>query len=126
MQTYRYIFYRLYSWNLRMWGESDLPQYNVSLWLSLTFVVNLLSLASLVDADLSGFPRYAILAPYAVGLFAHYAYFVRSGRYRLLEAEFASVPTSILRNLVLVWLYAFGSFGLFFVLLRLRSPHSAA
>src|SRR5262245_32733605 len=106
LQTYRYIFYRLYSWNLRMSGESELPQYNVCIWLALPLVVNLLSVSWLIDADFSGFPRYAAVAPYAAGLFAHYVYFVRSGRYQLLEAEFADLPTSILRNTVVVWLYA--------------------
>ena len=126
MQTYRYIFHRLYSWNLRAWGESDLPQYNVCLWLSLTLVVNLLSVAELVGADLSGFSRYAILLPLAVSVFAHYAYFVRGGLYQSLAAEFANVQTSILRNGAVVWLYALGSFALFFGLLHLGSRHPAA
>jgi hypothetical protein len=126
VQTYRYIFNRLYAWNLRTWGESDMPQYNVCFWLSLVLVVNLLSIGALLGVNLRYASGTAVLVAYAAGFLAHYAYFIRTGRIHSLASEFAEAPSSVLQNGAVVLLYAFGSIVFFFGVVHLSSLTPAA
>ncbi|MDG5800164.1 hypothetical protein QA597_07370 [Marinilabiliaceae bacterium ANBcel2] len=41
MKIYRYLYYRLYSWNLKTWGEKDLPQWNALFGVSFMMFLNL-------------------------------------------------------------------------------------
>ncbi len=41
MNIYKYLYYRLYSWNLKTWGKQDVPQFNALLGVSFIMYLNL-------------------------------------------------------------------------------------
>lgn len=41
MSLYKYLYYRLYSWNLKTWGESNLPHWNALFGVSFMMFLNL-------------------------------------------------------------------------------------
>ena len=49
LRAYRYLYFRIYSWNLRVWGESDLPQLNALFGVSFLICLNVLSLITLTE-----------------------------------------------------------------------------
>lgn len=125
IRAYRYIYYRIYAWNLRTWGKQDLPQFNTCLGLAFLSLLNLLSFLLLLGVW--ALPKSAILVAFVVSLLAHYQYFVRSDRYLDLEREFTSSPLfTPSAGLLLVWGYVAGSLVLFFGQLYARSLQGAA
>jgi hypothetical protein len=40
-KLFKYLYYRLYSWNLNTWGENDLPQWNALFGVSFMMFLNL-------------------------------------------------------------------------------------
>jgi hypothetical protein len=124
VRVYRYIYYRIYAWNLRLWGKEDLPQYNACLGLALVSIANLFTL--LIALDMLGIKltgslkqslKPTILALLSASFLAHHQYFVRSRRYLRLEAEFQARPLlSPGPGLALVLLYVGGSLVLLFCL----------
>ena len=48
-KIHRYIYYRLYIWNLKSFGERDLPALNALLELSLIIYVNILTIILIID-----------------------------------------------------------------------------
>ncbi len=48
-KIHRYIYYRLYIWNLKLFGERDLPFLNALLELSLIIYVNILTIILMID-----------------------------------------------------------------------------
>jgi hypothetical protein len=41
MNIYKYLYYRLYSWNHKTWGENDFPQWNALFGVSFMMFLNL-------------------------------------------------------------------------------------
>ncbi len=44
---YKYLYFRIYSWNLKKWGENDMPEWNAVLGVSFTMFINLFVLVLL-------------------------------------------------------------------------------
>ena len=49
LRAYKYLYYRIYAWNLRVWGESDMPQYNALFAVSFLVYLNAMTLIVLID-----------------------------------------------------------------------------
>ena len=49
IEFFRYLYYRLYSWNLKKWGEKDIPHFNALLGVTFMMVMNVFVLINLVD-----------------------------------------------------------------------------
>jgi hypothetical protein len=49
MMIYKFAFYKLYVWNLRAFGNKDLPELNALLMLSIFEIFNLITLVMLTD-----------------------------------------------------------------------------
>lgn len=45
---FRYLFYRIYTWNLKKWGERDFPQLNALFGVSFLMFSNLLAIYQLI------------------------------------------------------------------------------
>jgi hypothetical protein len=120
----RSIYYRLYSWNLKIWGLGDLPQYNVCLWLAVVSVANVFSLALIFRVNLGVHSRYVALCLFLLSALAHYLYFVHNDRYKTLAAEF-SEQSSPVTTWLLPSLYAVGGPAVFVVLVALLGPVAA-
>ena len=49
LMPYKYLYYRIYSWNLRTWGESDVPEYNALFGVSFLAFLNIMSLFTAIE-----------------------------------------------------------------------------
>jgi len=116
----RYLYFRIYAWNLRAHGSRDYPQYNALLGTSFLMLLNALSVPLLVEAlgisvvETSGFRPLAVsLIPFV--FFFHYMLLFRGRRYEQIAKEFqGESEESRRRGTLLVWTYILLSFATFF------------
>lgn len=120
MKIYRYLYYRLYSWNLKTWGEKDLPQWNALFGLSFMMFLNLGLLGFLLQLlGVNIFLRDELpkkeLIILMLSLFVvNYFLFIHRGNYRSIVKELKKEPPEKRRiNTILIWLYVILSFALF-------------
>jgi hypothetical protein len=123
MKSFKYLYYRLYTWNLKTWGESDLPQWNALLGVSFMMFLNLCLFGMLFQfLGLKIFLRDEIpkieITLVMLGLFVlNYFLFIYQKKYQGFVKE---IPKETLkrrrRNTVLIWLYVILSFSLFIFL----------
>jgi len=116
MRLYRYLYYRLYSWNLKTWGESDLPQFNALFGVSFMMFVNLGIIAGILD--MIGFniffentPKKEIIITMLAVLAINYFWLVHNGKYKQIAKGYKNESKNKrLRNTLLLWLYVVMSF----------------
>lgn len=120
MKIYRYLYYRLYSWNLKTWGEKDIPQWNALFGVSFMMFLNLGLLGLLLQLlGVNIFLRDELpkkeLVIIMISLFVlNYFLFVHKGNYRSIVKELKKEPPEKRRaNTILIWLYVILSFALF-------------
>jgi hypothetical protein len=123
--AYKYLYYRIYSWNRRTWGESDVPHFNALLGVSFLLCLNLISCLTAVEV-LTGrrvvLSRLTVVVSGLTVLLASYFLLVHKRRYREIAREFSN-ETSIQRRrrLVAAIIYVTLSFLSFFWLVRVRN-----
>ncbi len=116
MKLYRYLYYRLYSWNLKTWGESDLPQFNALFGVSFMMFVNIGFIAGILDVlglriFVEDTPKNEIIFTMLVILVANYFWLVHNGKYKQIAKELKKEPKNKrTRNVILLWLYVIVSF----------------
>lgn len=121
--SYKYTYYWLYTWNKGLWGEEDLPQFNVLLGMVLTLFCVFYSI--IIILDILGLAVIAVDAPkeiiLGIGfslLIIHYFLFVHNGKYKEIEQEFKQESKEERkRKGVWVLLYSFGAPAFFGFLL---------
>lgn len=120
MKIYRYLYYRLYSWNLKTWGEKDIPLWNALFGVSFMMFLNLGLLGLLLQLlGVNIFLRNELpkkeLVIIMISLFVlNYFLFVHKGNYRSIVKELKKEPPEKRRaNTILIWLYVILSFALF-------------
>jgi hypothetical protein len=123
LKAYQYIYYRLYAWNRKLWGDSDVPEYNAAIGMSLMVLCNFLSLNIvfnlLTDKFIAppGLPKIYHVLIILVLYVIHYLLFIRNKKYLDIVRNFQSEDEKERkRNGVLVFLYSVGS-PLFFIFL---------
>lgn len=129
VNAYDYLYYRMYAWNLRMWGEGDLPQYNVAIWLTLLSLLNLLNVLQILEI----FLPWRLFALFGSGISAplsvlvlfgliHYLIFLKDSRFKKFERKFQPESAEkIRRGFYFLVLYQVGTVAVFFGLVWLRT-----
>jgi len=119
MKLYRYLYYRLYSWNLKTWGEKDLPQWNALFGVSFMMFSNLCLAGLLLQA--LGFniflrnelPKLEIGIIMLFLYIVNYFQFIDKGNYRLITKELKKESQKKRRtNTILLLIYVILSFAL--------------
>ena len=120
MKLYKYLYYRLYSWNLKTWGENDLPQWNALFGVSFMMFLNLSLVGLLLQAfGMNIFQRDELpkkeLIIIMIGLFIiNYFLFIRKDNYLTITKELKREAKQKRKiNTYLIWLYVILSFALF-------------
>jgi len=49
LKFYKYLYYRIYSWNSNKWGENDMPHWNALIGVSVIMCFNTLLILSIID-----------------------------------------------------------------------------
>jgi hypothetical protein len=121
MNFYKYLYYRLYSWNLKTWGESDFPQGNAHLGVSFMMGLNLwiipwiLDLVGFIDVD--KISNKEAVALFLTLLFINYFWSLHKRKYKKIAAKYRHEPKGKRRrNAFLLWLYVIFSFGILLIL----------
>ena len=122
-QAYKYIYYWIYIWQKKLWGEEDVPQFTAVIGMSLSFMANIASLIVIVEIFQNEHFVPDNIPPFYVILFAsiiiifHYFLFMHKGNFIKIENEFKNESNET-RKRKRIWalLYVFGS-PLFFVFL---------
>jgi len=122
IKIYKYLYYRLYTWNLKSWGENELPQFNALFGVSFMMLLNIGILAALVE--LLGFnvfvddtPKKEIIVLGTIVLILNYFWLVHKRNYKRIENEYKNEPKKKrLKNTILLWLYFLFSFLIFIFL----------
>lgn len=121
MRLYKYLYYRLYSWNLKTWGENDAPQWNALIGVSFMMLLNLSTIGiALQFFKLTDFfirdeiPKTELIfLMVGIGVF-NFFQFIHHGKYEEISKEYEKEePRKKSHNTVYLWLYTFGSFALF-------------
>jgi hypothetical protein len=116
MKLYRYLYYRLYLWNLKKWGESDLPQFNALFGVSFMMYLNIGIIAGIIDMlgldiFIEKTPKKEIIIFGFVILTINYFWLVHNGKYKQIAKEFKNESKNKkTRNALLLWLYVAASF----------------
>jgi hypothetical protein len=117
---YRYLYYRLYSWNLKTWGEKDLPQWNALFGVSFMMFLNLGLFGLLLQfLGVNIFLRDELpkneIVIIMLGFFVlNYFLFIYKDYYKSIENEFKKEPHRKRNvNTILIWLYTILSFAFF-------------
>lgn len=116
MKLYRFLYYRLYNWNLKTWGKKDLPQWNALFGVSFMMFVNLGIIAGILDIlglkiFVEDTPKKEIAFALLALLTANYFWLVHNGKYKQIAKEFNKEPKDKrTRNIILLWLYVVASF----------------
>ena len=120
MKIYKYLYYRLYSWNLKTWGENDIPQWNALFGVSFIMCLNLGLLGLLLQ--LLGvniflrdeLPKKELIIIMIILFVVNYFQFIHRGNYRSTVKELQKEPPKKRRiNTFLIWAYVLLSFALF-------------
>jgi hypothetical protein len=112
LKLYKYLYYRLYSWNLKTWGKNDLPEWKALTGVSAMMFFNLLLIYNLLELfEIRLFARDKIsnkitIIVLLILLGFNYFRFLYKKKYELLKKEFASENEGKRsRNLIYLWIY---------------------
>ena len=124
MRMYRYLFFRIYRWGLRVHGPEDVPEFNAILGLSVLAVMNVLNILMAAELASGRGPKIEIskfigVAVGATFLLLHFVYLVRGGRVEQICKEFEDQPPTPTATFV-TWAYPLASLVFFFALLMFR------
>lgn len=114
-RAYEYFYYRNYVWNLRMFGEDNIPQFNAALNVAFISLLNVFSAAMPVFGIAHVAASFHINAIFIGGLtigwvLANYHVLARHGRYKKIVSRFGREPRSKkIRHVVYCWLYFIAS-----------------
>lgn len=123
-KTYKYIYYWLYTWQRKLWGEKDIPEFNAIIGMSMSLaaisasiaiIIELITDIQVIPADV---PKGKIIVLGILLLAVHYFLFMHKGKYRKIEKEFKNESKEERkRKGHWVLFYAFGSLAFFIFLL---------
>ena len=94
---YKYLYYRIYSWNLRLWGEADVPEYNAMLAIAMLTLINIVTILTVLGAsitynvfDFFNQSKIILLICILCFLMFHYSILFHGGKYKKIIKEFAN------------------------------------
>ena len=116
-RAYKYVYYRIYDWNLRTWGQKDRPHDNAVLGVAMLTLFNLFSvfaiLQILTDIDFLSIGSLPVeyLAIFVIAhMSLHYLLLFYKKRYKQIIAEFSQESKEdYKRGTVWVLVYIIGS-----------------
>lgn len=125
----KYLYYRIYAWNLRVWGESDLPQYNALFGVSFLLFLNMLSILATVEVFVgehliqdSNFTKFVLAGVIFVVFVVNFLCLVHDRKYMRIVKEFSDESATQRKGrLIALWIYVIGSFIAFFAVIGVRN-----
>jgi hypothetical protein len=126
LKFYKYLYYRIYSWNLKRWGSNDIPHWNALFGVSYMMLSNVFIVGAILEIyGIEFFDdqsiRQLIICLANLILIINYFCFVFNKKYLKISKEFSNEDKRK-RNLnaLLLWVYAIITFLLPFFLVNLN------
>ena len=98
---YKYIYYRIYAWNLKKWGKQDVPEFNALTGTTFLLLLNIGSLILIIQAitdykigDLFDVPKSTLILFAFVFILPHYFALYHKGKYKKIIEEFKGKDNS--------------------------------
>ena len=120
IKLYRYLYYRLYTWNLKTWGENDYPHWNALFGVSFMMFLNLSLIGLLLQFFgvniflLNELPKREIIIIMLCLFVLNYFSFLHKAHYKTITKELKKeTPEKRKTNTILLWVYVMLSFILF-------------
>ena len=122
LKPYKYLYYRIYAWQLKTWGEEYVPEFNALFLLSLFIVLNLYFVVNLIGyiyglnilKTIGWGTVHALALVFGITGIGYFI-LVRDRRYKEIAKQFSKESKGArIRNLVLCVLYVVTTFVLFF------------
>jgi hypothetical protein len=117
LKLYRYLYYSLYSWNLKTWGKRDRPEWNALFGVSAMIFFNIILICLIPDLfGIDMLFKYEIsnkiiIAISLIILGLNYYIFLYRKKYELLKKEFSDESIKKRsRNILLLWVYVILTF----------------
>lgn len=124
MENYKYIYYWLYTWQKKLWGEDDVPEFSAVLGMSMSLICLFASIAIAIELVFDLRIIASNLSSLEVGVFgtivilSHYFIFMHQGKFRRIEEKFGRESMEERkRKGKWVLLYTFGSITMFIFIL---------
>ena len=123
---YKYLFFRLYSWNLKTWGNEDMPQFNAIIGVTFLMLINCAIIPALfepvfkIKLFVTPTPKLLIILIFVAVFCFNYFLLVYKKKYLKIAKEF-SIETKYQSRTraILLWFYVIVSFGIFFIIGKL-------
>ncbi|NOT49249.1 MAG: hypothetical protein HOP17_16080 [Acidobacteria bacterium] len=126
IKAYKYLFYRTYIWQLRMFGRRNNPEFLGILANSLCVFFNLLTLLAgfqIITGHTFRTEKLFAIVGMLLLLGFNYIFFLHNGKMRLILAEFAGeTENQKKRGGILCWAYVIGTYLAFLVSVLILSP----
>jgi antibiotic biosynthesis monooxygenase (ABM) superfamily enzyme len=122
MNIYKYIFYRTYVWQLKLWGAKDVPEFKAMLVVWFVILCNIFTFALLLQVfgliSVFGLSKSFLLIVFTIVAVLLYLLLVRQGIYKAIIKEFEK-ESSKQRALhaLIMWLFIVGSFAINFIII---------
>jgi divalent metal cation (Fe/Co/Zn/Cd) transporter len=119
LQLYKYLFYRLYSWNLKKWGPGVGPEYNALLGVTfmmganILFFAILLQMTGIMEIFVKPTPNLKIVIFGTIVCTINYFWFIYKRKYyKIIKSYENETQENRLRNLIYLWIYFVLSMGI--------------
>jgi len=122
IRLYKYLYFRLYTWNLKKHGKKDQPQWNALFGVSFMMYLNIGIIAAILDmlgvsVFIEDTPKIEIAIFAFFILFANYFWLLHKEKYKLLAMKYKNESErESIRNMWLLCLYIIFSFFIIGVL----------
>jgi hypothetical protein len=117
MVFFEYLYYRLYSWNLRKHGERDTPQWNALFAVSFMMFENLCLIGLIIQFfgirvfSSHSVPKLQVAFVMFSIYIINYWIFVRNKNYKKIHKKYSNESSNIKkRKAIWLWVYFIGSF----------------
>ncbi len=128
-QAAKYLFYRIYKWQLSWWGKEDVPEFTAAIGVSIMFFINIFTILILIE-NISGliiidsfkYPRMYITIFGVILLYINYLLFIRKGKYLRIAEEFKK-ESKIMRKrrTKWIWTYVIGTHTIIPIIMILKN-----
>lgn len=129
LSAYKYLYYRIYSWNLRKWGENDVPHINALIGVSFLIYVNCYTIIVLINVltgisiiELVRIDKLKLIFGMVIIGGVNYFLFIHKEKYKFLACKFEDESESRKKiNFYFCVIYVISSF-IIFIMLVIISP----
>ncbi len=119
---FKYLYFRIYMWNLRKWGKIDAPEYNAMFGVAMLILINILSIPLVIEV-ISGYRFFSfpelntaiLIIILLIYLSLHYFIWIYDKRFEKIIKEFQTekIPQQK-KGTFLLWFYVVLTFVVFF------------